>query len=99
MPIYLFVDGGGKEYEIYYPAEEAPSIGDEVRHQDRNLRRVASFYLDEAGIRRKTHKYPYVSSILPRNTDGAQSTKHGKPIITSQKHEREVAARHDYFKS
>ena len=41
-------------------------------------------------------KYPYVSSRLPKNLEGCPTDKHGKPVILSQRHERDICARHGY---
>ena len=39
------------------------------------------------------NKYPYVSHRLPRNMPGAPHDSSGKPVVLSQRHEREIAAR------
>ena len=99
MPVYLFRDEKGIEVESYYRYEDAPRIGDTVDIGGSKCTRVASFIIDSAGIERKTHKYPYVSRALPRNLTGVNNyDKQGRPIIRSQSHERDVAARHDMVK-
>tara|TARA_Y100000114_G_C11744778_1_gene321012 strand:- start:997 stop:1296 length:300 start_codon:yes stop_codon:yes gene_type:complete len=98
MPIYVFHDDEGNEYEVFFNASEVPSIGQTIDGDGKVLTRVPSFILDSAGIERKTHKYPYVSRSLPRNLAGAESNNKGQPIIRSQSHERDVAARHDMEK-
>lgn len=40
--------------------------------------------------------YPYVSHRLPRNLDGCECDRSGKPVIRNPRHEREVMARHGY---
>lgn len=42
------------------------------------------------------NNYPYVSHRLPRHLEGCSCDKSGKPVITSRRHEMEVAARHGY---
>jgi hypothetical protein len=99
MPIYLFKDvETGETEDLFFNSDHAPSIGEEIRHGDKTLRRMPSFVLDTAGIARKTHKYPYVSRSLPRNIRGCEVNKKGQPIIKSQAHERNVASEHDMAK-
>lgn len=99
MPIYAFKTASGQEVESYFPADEAPSIGSEVEINGALCTRVPSFVLDSAGISRKTHQYPYVSRALPRKLPGVGDyDNQGRPVIRSQSHERDVAARHDYVK-
>jgi hypothetical protein len=98
MPSYLFENDEGKTATQYYPYEEAPKIGQQVTIEGDQYKRVWSFNIDAAGIRRKVEKYPYVSRVLPRNIDGCEANSAGQPIIRSQRHEVEVAARHDMGK-
>lgn len=99
MPVYLFSTSDGIEVESFFPAEDAPKIGDTVDIDGNRCTRIPSFVLDAAGINRKTHQYPYVSRALPRNMPGVENyDKQGRPIITSQQHERNVAAQHDMVK-
>jgi len=98
MPIYLFKDEDNNDVEHFFDTSNAPSIGEQVMVDGVLCTRRASFLIDSAGIERKTHKYPYVSRSLCRNIEGCNTTEDGKPIITSQNHEREVAARHDMVK-
>ena len=93
MPIYEFVnvETGDKE-DVFFHSSNAPSIGDQIEHEGRTLRRSPSFILDSAVIARKTHQYPYVSRTLPRNIRGCEVNKMGQPIIKSQAHERNVAS-------
>ena len=98
MPIYAFKAEQGVEAEHFFNSSEAPSIGATVVIEGKNLKRIPAFNVDTAGIARKTHKYPYVSRSLCRNAEGCQTNAKGQPIITSQRHEREVAARHDMAK-
>ena len=99
MPIYEFVnvETGDKE-DVFFHSSNAPSIGDQIEHEGRMLRRAPSFILDSAGIARKTHKYPYVSRSLPRNLGGCDCNSKGQPVIKSQAHERNVASEHDMAK-
>ena len=98
MPLYLFKDENGTEVAHFFSSNEAPSIGDQLMIDGVYCTRMASFSIDTAGIKRKTHKYPYVSRSLCRNAEGCETNKRGQPIITSQTHEREVAARYDMVK-
>lgn len=98
MPIYLFKGEDDRDIEHVFSSDDVPSIGDQVMIDGKLCTRMASFIIDSAGIGRKTHKYPYVSRSLCRNIEGCNTNKKGQPIITSQRHEREVAARHDMAK-
>ena len=99
MPVYLFKGDNEREVEAYFVAKEVPKIGDVVDILGEQCTRVPSFVLDSAGIRRKTHQYPYVSRALPRNMPGVGAyDKHGRPIIKSQSHERNVASQHGMVK-
>ena len=100
MPFYVFEDVETKEQQdLFYRSKDVPKIGDVVNEDGRELRRVASFVLDSAGIARKTHKYPYVSRALSRNLEGVGSYDgQGRPISKSQSHERDVASRHGMIK-
>ena len=71
MPCYVVEVVATKEQQdLFYRSKDVPKIGDVVNEDGRELRRVASFVLDSAGIARKTPKYPYVSRTLPRNLGG-----------------------------
>ena len=99
MPFYVFEDVETKEQQdLFYQSKDVPKIGDVITADGRELKRVASFVLDSAGIARKTHKYPYVSRSLPRNLGGCDCNSQGQPIIKSQAHERNVASEHDMAK-
>ena len=99
MPFYVFEDIETKEpQDLFYSSKDAPKIGDVITSDGRELKRVASFVLDSAGIARKTHKYPYVSRSLPRNLGGGDCNSKGQPVIKSQAHERNVASEHDMAK-
>ena len=99
MPTYEFVNQeSGSKVESYFSYDDAPRIGDVIVIDGQECRRVPSFILDEAGIARKTHKYPYVSRTLPRNINGCDCNHSGQPIIKSQAHERNVASEHDMAK-
>jgi len=94
--IYDFVnDITGKTVELHYSMANVPSIGEVIEHEGEKLRRKAGCQID-AGIDAKVHGYPYVSSSLPRNLEGCDTNRQGKPIVTSRRHEREVISRHGY---
>lgn len=91
--IYVFVnDETGELVDVAFDSKNAPKIGDVIDHDGVKLRRLASNHIDTAGIRRKTHKYPYESSQLPRTPDNK------KQVIHSMSHEREYGARHELEK-
>lgn len=96
--IYLFKTKEGAEIELDFPMGTAPKIGDWIIRNGVEMQRVVSFHLDESGIARKTHQYPYVSNALPRKLEGCELNKQGKPIITSQNHEKEIMSQHGYTK-
>jgi len=104
----------GEEVELDYPFGKAPSIGvivnvppppvecGYVTHHSwdctRALRRIASFSLDSGGIARKTWGYPFVSHALPKGCCPDSCTADGKPIVKSQRHERDILARTGYIR-
>jgi hypothetical protein len=96
MPLYPFQwTDSGETFEHYFPMAEAPSIGATVTLYGKRARRLPSGAQVSASVATVTHKYPYVSSSLPRNLAGAETTSTGKPIVTSRRHERELMARHN----
>jgi len=94
--IYEFLDESGNVVEINMPMRDAPSIGSIINHEGRALTRIASDMQVDPGTNR--HQYPYVSHSLPRNLDGCKTTRKGKPIVTSKRHEREIMAQHGFEK-
>jgi hypothetical protein len=96
--IYLFETKEGAKIELDFPMGTAPKIGDWIIRNGVEMQRVVSFHLDDGGIARKVHQYPYTSQTLPRNLEGCDHNKQGKPIITSQNHEKEIMSRHGYTK-
>lgn len=99
MPFYVFknLETGDKE-DFFYNSDHVPKIGDVIKNAGAEYRRLPSFILDTAGIERKTHKYPYISRVLPRNINQCECNPKGQPIIKSQAHERSVASEHDMAK-
>lgn len=93
---YEFTDDDGNLVEIEMPMRDAPSIGSIIERDGRRLTRIASAMQVDPGTNRS--QYPYVSNSLPRNLAGCKTTKLGKPIVESKRHEREVMARHGYEK-
>ena len=96
MPSYPFVDvASGEETELFYTMTSAPSIGDVVETHDGAFRRLPPRDLQvDVGVIR--NMYPYLSQSLPRNLEGCDTNKQGKPIIMSRRHEANIAARHGY---
>jgi hypothetical protein len=99
MPEYVFESSTGKRITRFYPADEAPRIGESIRHARRWYRRIPAFVIGTGRMERGS-KYPYVSQSLPDTTQGCKFTKgkRKKPIIESARHEREIAARHGLTK-
>ena len=96
--IYDFVnDMTGESVELNFSMADVPSIGDTVMHEGEKLRRIACCQID-AGIDAKIHGYPYVSSSLPRNLEGCDTNRQGKPIVTSRRHEHELISQHGYVR-
>ena len=93
---YEFLDTEGNVVEIDMRMSEAPSIGSIITHEGKTLTRIASTPQVDPGTNR--HQYPYVSTALPRGLDGCKTTRQGKPVIMSKRHEREVMARHGFEK-
>lgn len=93
---YEFLDSEGNVVELDMRMGDAPAIGDIITHDGRELRRVASIPQVDPGTNR--HQYPYVSHALPRRMAGCKTTREGKPIIESKRHERNVMAQHGLAK-
>jgi len=93
MPIYEFIcDQTGEKVERFYKMGAAPEwfLRDGL-HFRRNWGSIQGVSAQVAAAQ----QYPYESNRLPRNLKGCPTSKKGKPIITSQIHEREVMARHN----
>lgn len=93
---YEFTDESGNVVEIDMSMREAPSIGSIIERDGRRLTRIASAMQVDPGTNRS--QYPYVSNSLPRKLAGCKTTRSGKPIVESKRHEREIMARHGYEK-
>jgi hypothetical protein len=97
MPSYSFIDEStGESCELVFAMKDAPSIGTTVEVDGKQFVRVVSDYQVDPGTNRS--QYPYVSNSLPRRLDGCKTDRHGKPIIESRRHERNVMAQHGYEK-
>lgn len=96
MPLYPFVNESGDVAEFVFTMSQAPSIGATVQIDGVGWTRIASDFQVDPGTNR--YQYPYVSSALPRKLEGCPTTKSGKPVIMSRRHERNIAARHGYAK-
>lgn len=96
MPLYPFINESGDVCELFFGMKDAPSIGSEVEQDGVKWIRIASDFTVDPGTNR--YQYPYVSSALPRNLKGCKTTKSGKPVIMSRRHERNIAAMHGYAK-
>lgn len=94
MPIYEFItDDGSIVEELCEAPPKGPRIGDQISVDGRRLTRVASSAQVGAHVGTAVHGYPYTSLSMPRWSKGCKHTKDGKPIINSQRHERQVMAR------
>lgn len=93
---YEFLDSDGNVVEIAMMMRDAPSIGSIITHEGQTLTRIASTPQVDPGTNRS--QYPYVSTSLPRKLEGCKTTKQGKPIVMSKRHEREIMARHGFEK-
>tara|TARA_Y100001937_G_scaffold128765_1_gene207748 strand:- start:3369 stop:3671 length:303 start_codon:yes stop_codon:yes gene_type:complete len=94
MPMYEFSrESDGKIVELHYNMADAPPIGSVIEQDGERLTRIVSNSQISAAVEVVTHQYPYVSRSMPRNVPGCETNKHGQPIISSQRHEREVMNR------
>jgi hypothetical protein len=98
MPNYEFTNQAGQVVEVYYPMSTVPSVGEVVQHPERGtLTRILSSAQLSPNF--TTGTYPYVSHTLPRNMPGVRCDATGHPIISSRKHERNVASEHGYIRA
>jgi hypothetical protein len=98
VPQYLFEDVATEEkVRLVYSMSDAPSIGSVIEMGDQKYRRLpeTDMQVDVGACR---WNYPYVSQSLPRNLDGCKTNSQGKPIITSRRHEANVASQHGYVR-
>ena len=86
--IYEYEAEDGSIVEIDKPLARCDYVGKVIVHEGRRVKRVASRGTSSPPVWK-----PYISSRLPRNLEGCQCTKEGKPLIGTQAQEREVAAR------
>lgn len=93
---YEFTDEHGNVVEMEFPMREAPSIGSIIERDGKRFTRIASAMQVDPGTNRSI--YPYVSNALPRRLEGCKTTRSGKPIVESKRHEKEIMARHGYEK-
>ncbi len=98
MPNYEFTNQAGQIVEVYYSMSTVPSVGAEVKHTEHGtLTRILSSAQVSPNF--TTGTYPYVSHTLPRNMPGVRCDAKGHPIISSRKHERNVASEHGYVRA
>ena len=71
---------------------------DTVKHNGQTFKRIISVPQISADVKNVVHKYPYVSSALPKKLPGCEHTKDGKPIITSRQHERNIASQENCYR-
>lgn len=94
--LYEFLDPDGNVVEIAMSMRDAPTIGSIIEHEGRQLTRIVSDMQVDPGTNRS--QYPYVSSALPRRLEGCKTTRDGKPVVMSKRHEREIMSRHGFEK-
>ena len=96
MPTYSFTNTAtGEDVRLVFSMADAPSIGDEIQKGTVTYRRLPEKDIQvDVGVIR--NMYPYLSQSLPRNLEGCDTNKQGKPIIMSRRHEANIAARHGY---
>lgn len=95
MPIYVYQNDKGEIKECVYPIGKAPNV---IPAKGGDWRRVITVPQISAGVHAAVHQYPYVSRSLPKRLEGAPHDEKGRTIITSQRHEREIARRHGYVR-
>ena len=105
MPTYVFeaMDGSGDVVERHLPMSQAPDLGATLDVEGRVYRRVMSPGIQIGGEMgwRKRKKWPVHSETLPRwqrpekEPDSLRTgfDEKGRPVIRSQRHENELAAR------
>lgn len=99
MPVYLFksVEDESKILEMYFSYADAPPIGSLIEDSGSSWMRIPSFQISD-DVQNVVHKYPYVSSALPKNIGDCEKTKGGKPIIQSRAHERNICAKYGFVR-
>lgn len=95
MPLYEFMDDAGRVIEAPYSMRNCPELGEvvEVPDPDRPGETVMATRILSNPARPTELWKPYISNALPRNLKGVPCTPSGKPIVTSQAQEREIASR------
>lgn len=106
--IYEFIhEPTGEIVEVHFPMGSAPTIGEEILHGGRIVRRIASTKGNEINTHPNSSQYPYVSNALPRTIarDGScklvrekKGSRRLKPLVESARHERELMAKFDLVK-
>lgn len=94
--LYEFLDKDGNVVEISMSMREAPPIGSIIAHDGKQLTRIASSMQVDPATNRS--QYPYVSNALPRRLPGCSTTRDGKPVVMSKRHERNIMAQHGFEK-
>ena len=101
MPVYQFksADDDTKILEKYFDVDNVPEIGSTIIDSGSSWIRILSTDIQiGADVRNVVHKYPYVSSTLPKNIGDCEKTPRGKPIIKSQAHERDICAKYGFVR-
>lgn len=94
--IYEFLDEDKNVVEIAFSMKEVPPIGSIIDHEGRKVTRIMSVLQIDPATNRS--QYPYVSAALPRNLAGCKTTRDGKPIVMSKRHERNIMSQHGFEK-
>ena len=95
MSTYEFRKPDGEIVSRYFAASAIPELGATVTIDGVDCVRILSCPQIDAGVRQKVHGFPYVSYSMPRQLSGAEHDSAGRPVITSQRHEREMCRRHN----
>lgn len=99
MAIYEYIADDGQVIERVCSMARAPEIGHVIVQGGKRFRRMVSGGVGNATAY-DSDKYPKVSTALPEWCDGADHVKEGrqagKPIITSQQHEKELCRMHGF---
>ncbi len=101
MVLYVFEEvKTGKHVDKFFNPNDVPTIGSLMQEKGVWYRRLPSLAQVSAQVARTVHGYPRLSNALPPTVAGCRierDKKSGrkKPLVTSQRHEREVIARNN----
>lgn len=97
MPHYDYQAKDGETIERFYEMSKAPA---RIKVRGKTFAKVISGgVVNGRQISTATWGYPRVSNQLPKWLAGCKHDKKGRPIITSQRHERQLTSRHGLVKA